>query len=1347
MKTNHPSFRILVSLCAALALTQPGNAATNTWSGAAGNLIWHTAGNWLPSGPPGGNDDTLFFNSGATNGLGLASTVVTNNTAVRSVWVGPTNGIHNLVINSGATLTVAGTNHNGYGPLGSDPNATSPSPDVQSTYYVGTKTGVSLTHTVTNTVSGGGTLSLNNPNNELNVRQFWQNGGGAHMAVLEMSGLDTFVANLGRIRVGDGEAQPITRAEGQLFLARTNTITLSGTNFADNVQLLIGNNDVNNNGNGRISYLFLGQQTALNVDEVLVGGRKSQGNISFNAAFTAPALTLRGSDGLGRVRALRIGDHSDQLNTGNAATGNMNLGLGSVNALVDTVYVARSSAQQTGPATGTLTLGTGTFDVNNLEVAYQTTDQNTTSTATGTLNVNGTTVIVNNLLRLGRSAGSTAARTATLNINGGSVTATSSYLNEGTVNLRVTNGVLALPTGAAIIANNLVVDGGTITSATSVRATNTLVIANSGTIPNNPIFDMGNSGTASWDVEGATGSGLTISNALQGSGNYYGNLTLAPSGALIPGGNNAVGTLAVQTFSTSGNITLNGGMLRFDLTTNGVSGNDQITASGTVTLNATNDVNITALGGLLDTANPYTLLTAGTLVGNQTYFKVAGQLAQSRYAFVFDTTSTPNAVQLSVSGGFGNLAWVGDGTANLWNLQGAFNWNNGSPAQFLTLDAVTFTDAGSATPYVNMVGSLVPGSMTVNNPTKHYGFGGSGGLAVSGELIKSGAGNLTITNNAANSFSSLVTVSNGAVTIANNGVNTFASGIAVYGGSLTLSGNSTNDFGAFGTLLVGSGAALTLANSGANSFGGIPVQLDGTFTLNQPVDATMNGQLTGGGILTKSGSGTLTLGGNNSGLTSIVQITGGRVRAGVPNAIGSLGATIANGGQLNLSGQNLSTLQITAAGSGPDGSGAIINNGGPQESALGTVTLTGHTALGGSGPWSTDPVLNSGRMDLNGGALLTGNQPYNLTKVGLNQVTLRDASVDAALANIDVQAGLLALQGGTSSLGNPTNTLSVQAGGTVSFFDTGVAWDKKIVLFGNGATPNLMNYNGVNVIAGPVTLNSACVLSCVPASRGTPLSLSLSGPVGGTGSLIKSGHDVLILAGTNGYTGTTTVSSGTLQVDGVLNSTAGVTVAGGSLGGTGIINGNLVVNSGGTLAPGASAGKLTVNGTVTLQGTTRLEINRTGPTNDLLQVSTPLAFGGTLVVTNIGSTLLGGESFDLFNSPGLSGAFTTVQLPPLAAGLSWNTSQLNVTGTISVTGTLLPPAISSLTYGGTNVIVNGTQGAPNGSYFVLTSIDVTLPLASWEFVATNTFDALGNFSFTNTVDPGDPQRFYRIQLP
>ena len=76
------------------------------------------------------------------------------------------------------TLTITGTNHNGNGPLGSDPNSASPKPDVQTTFYVGTKREISANTTVTNTITGGGTLALVNRNNELNIREVFGGGGG-----------------------------------------------------------------------------------------------------------------------------------------------------------------------------------------------------------------------------------------------------------------------------------------------------------------------------------------------------------------------------------------------------------------------------------------------------------------------------------------------------------------------------------------------------------------------------------------------------------------------------------------------------------------------------------------------------------------------------------------------------------------------------------------------------------------------------------------------------------------------------------------------------------------------------------------------------------------------------------------------------------------------------------------------------------------------------------------------------------------------------------------------------------------------------------------------------------------
>src|SRR5207244_9938505 len=137
-----------------------------------------------------------------------------------------------------------------------------------------------------------------------------------------------------------------------------------------------------------------------------------------------------------------------------------------------------------------------------------------------------------------------------------------------------------------------------------------LVIANNGAIRGNPAFDMGNNSATTWDVQGAAGGSLNISNSFQGGGNVTGNLLQGPGGIIGAGGDGTVGTLTLN-----GNLTLNAGTLRFDLSSSASSGNDQISASGTVTQNLTNDVYLTALAGAFDTVNPYTLISSSSLVG------------------------------------------------------------------------------------------------------------------------------------------------------------------------------------------------------------------------------------------------------------------------------------------------------------------------------------------------------------------------------------------------------------------------------------------------------------------------------------------------------------------------------------------------------------------------------------------------------------------------------------------------------------------------------------------------------------------------------------------------------------
>lgn len=63
------------------------------------------------------------------------------------------------------------------------------------------------------------------------------------------------------------------------------------------------------------------------------------------------------------------------------------------------------------------------------------------------------------------------------------------------------------------------------------------------------------------------------------------------------------------------------------------------------------------------------------------------------------------------------------------------------------------------------------------------------------------------------------------------------------------------------------------------------------------------------------------------------------------------------------------------------------------------------------------------------------------------------------------------------------------------------------------------------------------------------------------------------------------------------------------------------------------------------------------------------------------------------------------------------------------------------------MVLRGSNALPGGSYYVLASTNLLLPLPSWTRLATNHYDAQGAFAFTNSLTPGLRQRFYLLQLP
>ena len=250
-------------------------------------------------------------------------------------------------------------------------------------------------------------------------------------------------------------------------------------------------------------------------------------------------------------------------------------------------------------------------------------------------------------------------------------------------------------------------------------------------------------------------------------------------------------------------------------------------------------------------------------------------------------------------------------------------------------------------------------------------------------------------------------------------------------------------------------------------------------------------------------------------------------------------------------------------------------------------------------------------------------------------------------------------------------------------------------------------------------------------------------------NIVKTGAGTWTLTHANTYTGTTTVNGGTLLVNnstGTGTGTNSVTVnSGGTLGGTGFIQGAVTINSGGALAPGAGVGTLTLRSNLTLNGGAILRFEL-GPTNasDRVVVSNSLVLGGTLNITAVAG--FGPGSYTLFTRGGaLSGSLPAIGSKPAGYSCAVNTDTPGQVRLIVQAQT--PPAIGGIALTNGSVLISGLGGPSNSVYYVLASTNLALPLSNWARVATNQFNGAGNFAVTNALEPGQPQRFYLIQLP
>lgn len=161
-------------------------------------------------------------------------------------------------------------------------------------------------------------------------------------------------------------------------------------------------------------------------------------------------------------------------------------------------------------------------------------------------------------------------------------------------------------------------------------------------------------------------------------------------------------------------------------------------------------------------------------------------------------------------------------------------------------------------------------------------------------------------------------------------------------------------------------------------------------------------------------------------------------------------------------------------------------------------------------------------------------------------------------------------------------------------------------------------------------------------------SFTLGSALTGSQSLVKNGSGTTTLDATSTNSGTTTVSSGMLLVNGDNSAATGaVTVAsGGTIGGIGKIGGHTTIQSGGILAAGNSPGILTFKDALTLDAgsSTIMEIAGTarGTGYDGIDVDGLLSYGGTLTITS--DTLIGHGIYDLFGVVTETGNFASMIL-------------------------------------------------------------------------------------------------------
>jgi hypothetical protein len=373
----------LAALIIYAALATPASAIAVAWdAGGAPSILWATPENWDGDAVPGSSDDVTFNETGAV-ALTDPPTVtneVDADMTINTLWYNqqdPTLYVHTTQIDPGVTLKISGTSSSISGSSG------------DYSLYAGDAgdSSASISQTV---MTGGGALDISdasggNTGGDIVVR-VTHGSGGAHTAILDLSGLASLNANVDQILLGVTTSS-VDRPTGEMYLAESNAITMNNPGTTVDAGLIIGYAYNRTPGDQYVVALHLGHDNTLNVDNVTIGGRRRTGLMDFNSAFidSTTNLTMRGSDGSSRVALISIGDNTNNSGTGgtNTAKGTMDLSGGNVDIMADLIRLGITGDNDSPQGgNGTLTFDKGTIDTTGMILANKTVGTRVTAVAT-----------------------------------------------------------------------------------------------------------------------------------------------------------------------------------------------------------------------------------------------------------------------------------------------------------------------------------------------------------------------------------------------------------------------------------------------------------------------------------------------------------------------------------------------------------------------------------------------------------------------------------------------------------------------------------------------------------------------------------------------------------------------------------------------------------------------------------------------------------------------------------------------------------------------------------------------------------------------------------------------------